>query len=230
MKIFNNEIQKRLYSLADEKYKQFSSSLLPSVKNIIGVRLPELRKIAKEISKNNNVKDYIDNCSVTYFEEIMLKGMVIAYAKFTPEERLKYIKNFVPLIDNWSVCDSFCSSLKFTKQNLDTVWEFLQPYFYSKNEFEIRFAVVMCLNYYIEEKYLNSIFDIFNNIHTDKYYAQMAVAWAVSICYIKYPVLTEAFLLNNTLDNFIYNKSLQKIIESNKIDKDTKIKIKSMRH
>lgn len=220
-------IKERLLKEADESYKNFNQKLIPNINNILGVRVPTLRKISKEIYKNN-WQDFLKQ-EPQYFEETMLQAMVIGHIKNTPELILEYIESFIPKINNWAVCDCFCSSLKFTKNNKELVWDFLQKYLNSNKEYEIRFLLVMLLNYYIEEKYLNKIFKIIEGFQYQDYYAHMGAAWLVSICYIKYPKETTKFLLNSKLDTKTYNKSIQKIIESNKINKNTKDKLKLLK-
>lgn len=221
-------IRNQLFELADEKYQKFSSSLLPNVKNIIGVRLPKLRKIAKIIAKGD-WREFLKSDDSEYFEEGMLKGMVIGYASADVEEILQYAADFIPKIDNWSVCDSFCSSLKIAKNNQERVFEFIKFFIYSEKEYEIRFGIVMLLNYYINEKYLDEVLNLLDYIKHEGYYVKMAVAWAVSMCYVKYTDKTMQYLNNNTLDDFTYNKALQKITESLKVDKDEKQLIRSMK-
>ena len=222
------DLRNRLFELSDEKYKKFHSGLCPNTDNIIGVRLPQLRQIAKDIAKDD-WREYLKNCQEDYYEENLINGLVIAYAKCDAEEKLKYIERFIPKIDNWATCDSFCNSLKFTTKNRELVWDFLQQYLNSDKEFEIRFAVVMMLNFYITEEYIDIVLKTLNKIHHDGYYVKMAVAWAVSICFVHFEEKTMDFLKNNELDDFTYNKSLQKICESLRVDKDTKILIKSMK-
>ncbi len=222
------EIRKELINLADEKYRKFHSNLCPGVENILGVRLPLLRQIAKNLAKDD-YNDYLNNSNTKYYEEIMIEGLIIGYLKIDNENRFNYIKNFVPKINNWAVCDSFCNNLKFTNRNMAEVWGFILPYTSSKNEFDVRFAVVMILNFYIVEDYIDRVLSILNNIHHDGYYVKMAVAWAISFAYIHFPEKTLIFLKNNNLDNFTYNKSLQKIIESNRISKEGKDLMRSMK-
>ena len=229
--MFNNkkeEIREELINLADEKYKKFHSNLCPGVENILGVRLPILRKLSKDLSKNN-YEDYLNNDNAKYYEEVMVEGLIIGYIKTDNETRLKYIRNFVPKINNWAVCDSFCNNLKFTKKNMSEVWDFILPYTSSKNEFDVRFAVVMMLNFYIVDDYIDNVLSVLNHIHHDGYYVKMAVAWAVSFAYIHFPDKALSFLKNNNLDNFTYNKSLQKIIESNRVSKEYKNLMRSMK-
>lgn len=225
-------IRKRLIELQDLNYRDFNAKLLPTVdkKTIIGVRIPSIRNIAKEIAKRDAHTYLNSNLSQDlFFEEKMLRGMVIGYAKLDFDEQLKYIKQFIPSIDNWSVCDSFCSGLKCTKNHQNEVWEFLLPYASSKNEYEARFAAVMLLNYFVDEHYIQQTLKVLDSIQNGKFYTQMAVAWAISICYIKYPILTEEYLQTSTQNRFTYNKALQKIIESNQTNADMKEKMKVMK-
>jgi len=221
-------IRDEIKKLAEEDYQKFSSSLLPGAKNVLGVRLPKLREAAKKIAKGD-WRTYLETCDNYYFEEIMLQGMVIGYAKSDIEEILKYAAAFIPSIDNWSLCDSFCSGLKITKNNKDRVWQFLQPYLFSDEEYHIRFGIVILLNYFIEIEYIERVLAALDKINHEGYYVKMAAAWAVSICYIKLPEKTLEFLQNNNLDDFTYNKALQKITESYRVDKEIKGIIKNMK-
>ncbi|MBW7474648.1 DNA alkylation repair protein [Paenibacillus oenotherae] len=221
-------MREQLLGLADAEYGKFSAALIPNINNIMGVRLPELRKLAKAIAKKD-WRLFLKQAESEYFEEVMLQGMVIGYAQAEIEELLRYTAQFVPKIDNWSVCDSFCSGLKFTKANMEQVWSFLQPCLSSSREYDIRFGVVMLLHFYIEEAYISSVLQLLDGIKHEGYYVKMAVAWAVSICYIKFPEPTMAYLRSNTLDDFTYNKALQKVTESLRVDQETKKLIRSMK-
>lgn len=223
------EIRQELIKLADDKYRSFHSNLCPGVENILGVRLPLLRKIAISLSKEEDYYNYLNNGDTKYYEEIMIEGLIIGYLKTDNENRFNYIRNFIPKIDNWAICDSFCNNLKFTKKNINEVWNFILPYTSSENEFDIRFAIVMMLNFYIIEDYIDDVLNTLNNINHDGYYVKMAVAWAVSYAYIDFPQKTLAFLKNNNLDNFTYNKSLQKIIESTRVSKEDKDLMRSLK-
>lgn len=223
-----DNLRNRLFELADDKYKEFHSSLCPNTENIIGVRLPQLRQIAKEITKGD-WRGFLSTSKEDYYEEVLINGLVIAYAKCDVDERLNYIKDFVPKIYNWAICDTFCNTLKFVNKNKEAVWDFIQPYLKSSKEFEIRFAVVIILNYYITEDYIDIVLETLDKVRHNGYYVKMAVAWAISMCFIKFEEKTMLYLKNNNLDDFTYNKSLQKICESLRVDKKTKALIKSMK-
>lgn len=221
-------IRERLLELADENYRTFSASLIPNIGNVLGVRLPELRKLAKAIAKGD-WRSYLASADNDYFEETMLQGMVIGYAKTDVEERLRLVADFVPKIDNWSICDSFCVGLKFAGANKPRVWEFLQPYLRSDREFEIRFGVVMLLDYFVDERHIGDALQRLAHIRHEGYYARMAVAWALAECYAKFPELTMSCLEAGELDDFTYNKALQKIVESNRVDAESKRIVRAMK-
>lgn len=227
-KSINEEIRSKLFNLSEDEYRNFHNKLCPNTENILGVRLPLLRNIAKDLAKNN-WEAYLNNPYNEYYEEIMIEGLTIGYIKADINTRFKYIKRFIPKIDNWAICDSFCNNLKFTKKNLNEVWEFISTYLSSNKEFELRFAIVMMLHYYINEEYIDRVLHILNDINHEGYYVKMAVAWAISFAYIKFPHKTLVFLKNNNLDSFTYNKSLQKIIESTRVSNEDKDLIRSMK-
>lgn len=218
-------VKQDLLALKDEKYKEFQSMLSPGVNNIIGIRIPVLRQYAKKIPKEVKISSIPND----YYEEIMLKGMLIGMQK---ELDFEQIKNYIPLITNWGICDVFCTGLKKVKKSKDKMWDFLIEYIYSKKEFEVRFAVVMILDYYIEEEYIEKVLDILKTVKHNGYYAKMAVAWAYSLCFIKFFDKTkkefEAIKKENP-DKFIYNKSIQKAIESYRISEENKNILRKMK-
>ena len=222
-------VKAQLLELAEPSYQEFSSKLLPGTTNILGVRLPILRKIAKQIAKEN-WREFLKQNDEVYFEEVMLKGMVIGYTKDASVfEIMQYIKNFVPKIDNWSVCDSFCSGLKITKKHQQQFWPMITSYLSSDNEFEVRFGIVMMLNYYVDNKYVVDTLNHLEQVNHSGYYVRMAIAWAISVCYVQYPNLTLSYLKESQLDTFTYNKALQKICESLKSDQKTKELMKQLK-
>lgn len=222
------EYRNKLEELSEPKYQKFASALIPGVDNLIGVRIPLIRKLAKEIIKKDPVK-YLKVAEDKYFEEIMLQALVIGQLKMDIEIVINEVEKFIPKIDNWSVCDSFCNDIKIVRANKDKIWKFFDYYWHSTKEYEIRFSVVTMLFYYIEDDYIDHLFDCFNYISHQSYYVKMSVAWAISMCFVKYPVKTMQYLKNNCLDNETYNKVLQKIRESMQVDESTKKIIKQMK-
>ena len=229
-KDMKEKIKQELKKRVDLKYKEFHKGLCPGTENILGIRVPVLRNYAKALAKEYKIRDILYQIDDEYYEEIMLQGMLIGLEKDKDIQTiLNDIKEFVPKIDNWAVCDVFCAGLKITSKHLKEIWEFLQKYVKSDKEFEIRFGVVMILDYYITEEYLQKNFDIFDSIHSDKYYVQMAVAWAISICLIKFYDETITYLKRAKIDKFTYNKALQKAIESYRISQEQKAELRKMK-
>ena len=224
------KIRQDLLNLQDKKYKEFHSSLCPGTDNIIGVRVPILRNYAKKLSKQENIKKYIFFNKTKYYEEVMLQGMLIGLIKnIDIKEILTILENFIPKIDNWAVCDICCAGLKIANKNKETVWTFIQKYLKSKKESELRFVIVMMLNYFIDEKYIDKVLTILDNIKHDGYYVKMAVAWTISVVFVKFPKIAMTYLKNNNLDDWTYNKGLQKICESLRVTEETKEAIKAMK-
>lgn len=207
----------------EDSYQKFSSALLPNIDNVLGVRLPKLRKFAKNLLK----EDYESflNHACTYFEETMLQGMLIGLIKEHADIKLNRIKKFLPKINNWSICDSFCCGLKFTKDNQKHVWDFISPLTQSEKEYEVRFAVVMMLNYFVNEDYIDRVLERVALVQHEGYYAKMAAAWALSICYVHFPKKTEK-ILKSLQDNEIKTKAVRKICESLQVSKEEKIRVK----
>lgn len=220
-------LREELESHSEKKYQQFMLKLVPGVNNIIGVRIPTIRKIAKRIAKDAPIT-FLDHAQSKYFEEDMLQALVITELKDI-DIALKEAERFIPKINNWSVCDSFCAGMKLAKKHQELVWDFMKPYWKSTQAYDIRFAVVMMNFHYVNEKYLQELFKIFDSISHGDYYVKMAVAWAISTCFVKFPEETMIYLKNNKLGDETYNKALQKIRESLKVDKKMKGVIKAMK-
>lgn len=225
----NNELlTEQLINMADEKYKAFTQKLVQTDKPILGIQLPKLRVLAKQIVKGDWY-GYLREVQDNYYEEVMLQGIVIGAAKADLNEILPLIDVFVPKIDNWAICDSFCSSLKIVSKNEEAFFAYLQKYLQSDQEFFLRFAVVLLMDFYISEDYVDRLLLIFDEIHHDGYYVKMAVAWAISVCFVKFEQKTMAYLKANHLEDFTYNKALQKIVESYRVTDETKVLIRSMK-
>lgn len=210
----NDVLKSRLLQLADEKYRDFSSKLLPKGEILLGVRLPILRRIAKEILKGDfgNVEKFLEECESEFFEEDMLESFVIAGLKVSLSERKSRTSKFVGKIKNWSVCDSFCCSLKnFVKDLGDEFFPFLQKFLKSKNEYECRFALVMFLMYALNDSKIDETFEKLKYANSDAFYAEMSLAWLLAESYQNYPEKVRDFLNGKNCSDFVYKKTLQKI-------------------
>ena len=221
-------ILERLEKLQDTKYRVFHSKLCPGKDNVLGVRVPAQKKLAKEFAEENWQE--ILNGPIGYWaEEKNVYGLVIAYAPLTMKQQLKYLQKFVPQIDSWAVCDTVCSSLKSFQKNRDMGWEFLQPYLKKRQAYQVRFGVVMLLDHYSTGEYIDRVLECYEDIKMKDYYVQMAVAWGISVAYIKFPERTKKFLQEADLDDFTYNKAIQKCLESFRVSEKDKHILKKMK-
>ena len=214
-----------LYTLKDEKYCQFNKKIVFTGYEMIGIRVPILRNIAKQIS-NTNYEDFLKLSTLKTYEEIFIYGIVISYIE-DYNIFLKHFNKFIKNIDNWAICDMALSSFKIIKKNKDKFEIIIQDLLTSKNEYFVRVGIVSLLYYYIEKERLTKLYEYLDNIKHSGYYVHMAIAWALSVIYIKFPVETQEYLKNNSLPTKTLNKAIQKIRESNRVDKTTKKNILS---
>ena len=221
-------IRQQLFAWQDIKYRDFAKRLLPQTEKLIGVRLPLIDKYARQLVSSRG-KECCCIIPADYFEETMLEAMLISYLPLSLEEKLHCLGRFVPKITNWSICDSLCIRLKFAEQNRSAVWEFLHPFFESTHEYELRFAFVMALNYFLLPEYLDKVFERVAQFKSHKFYAQTAVAWLLSLAFIKFSKETWLFLENCSLDDETFAKTLQKIRESRQISPKVKKEIRKLK-
>ncbi len=226
------EVKEYLINNRDSKYKDFSLELnLMHNKKSIGVRIPVIRELAKILSSKYDIDYLIKNIDEEYYEEILLKGFVIGnYKNLSYEDLIKYIDDHLTKISDWSMCDTFVTSLKITKKYQDRLWEYLSTKLDSKNEYEVRFSLVMILNYYISDSYKDKIYEIIKNIKNEDYYVKMANAWLLSYMFINYFDDTIKFINHNKLDKWTLNKGINKAIESYRITGDKKNILAKIRH
>lgn len=227
------KIREELIKESEESIAKLSAKLSPNSKkeDILGVRIPKLRKIAKQIVKEDG-KLYLEESKKNkqYFEEIIVEGLVIGYSKMDFDERLKLIEIFIPKITSWAINDTFCPTIKVKKEELEKMWKFILPYLDSENEFEVRFAVIMMLDNYIIDDYVDDVIKKLDKVNNEGYYAKMAVAWTMAEIGIKYNEKAMKYLKGkNHLDKFTFNKTLQKMRESYRINLNQKEELKKIK-
>lgn len=228
----NEIIKKELFQMQDLKYKEFNKNLCPDTnKEMIGIRMPILRKYAKTLLKQEFYwKEFVKNNNVQYFEEVILQGLIIGYSKIDYKEKLEYITLFVPRIDSWAICDTFVPTLKIKEKNLADYWNYILKYLESNKEFEIRFAIISMLDYFVNDKYVDKVIKKIDNVSHEGYYVKMGAAWLLAEIGIKYNEKLMKYLsTDNNLDKFTYNKTLQKMIESYRIDDKQKDILRKMK-
>ena len=220
----------------DEKYRQGHIRIINALpeRRILGLHLPEMKQVAKALAKQADAWDILhkfeqehqtDRFRLTY-EETLVWGLTINALKCPWEERLSLLKPYIPILDNWAVCDSFCCNAKWAlKIPSQTLWEFLLPYFHSDKEFEVRFAIVMSMCYLLNEEWLNTIFQQLENIdlrsiHSDytnlpsPYYVRMGIAWLLATALAKYPDETRKFVNASSLTEDVKRLYARKARES----------------
>lgn len=232
--MIRQEIRTQLEREAEADYRAFQSKLTPGVNNILGVRLPRLREIAKQTAKTA-AEEYLTQlqeaalCKDLCYEENMLFGLVIGYASMDRETYRKWLDRFVPVIDNWAVCDSCCMTYKWMRKQPEYWWEYAVQWIRTDMEYGIRFGLIVILAHFADEAHIEEIFALCNQIRNEGYYVKMAQAWLISVCFVKSAEQTFLFLQHDQMDDFTHNKAIQKTCESYRVSKEWKEKIRSLR-
>lgn len=206
--------------LADPIYAEFASGGTPTEFPFLGVRLPDLRALAKEIMKAGNAEEFLAHPPQS-FEEVMTQGIIIASLPY--EEMRGRVFQFVRGIDNWGVCDTFCNTAKSVKKHREEFLEGVIDPLLDGGEFEVRVGLVMLLCHYVSAEYLSVIFDRVMRVKDrEEYYIKMAVAWLMAECFIKFPDETGAVLMAGALPKWTQNKTISKIRDSYRVPEEVK--------
>lgn len=245
-----------LKRISEEEYKRFSEALIPGKTNMLGVRLPAIRKLARRYA-NEDFIEYVKSESL-YFEEKMLKALIIGYATEKDKDitrGMELLERFVGQIDNWSVCDSFCNTFKVVRNDMEKSWMYIKKYVNSGDEFQVRVGLVLMLNHFIKvdsagkrisrrnsididmllvEQNSKGLFEdrilsILNRSYTEGYYSMMAAAWTLAEMFMTYPYSTYMLLKDNNIDDITNNKAIQKICESHTPTNEVKLYIKKLK-
>lgn len=208
---------KELCLLTDQNYLEFNKRIIFTNDKMIGIRTFNIRKISKELSKSNFTSFL--NCKYCgYFEELLIRGILLSYIK-DYNLFVLYLDEFVKDIDNWAICDIALSSYKIVIKNRDKFIEKIIKYLESEEEFIVRVGVIFLLDYYLVDEYIDYVFELINSIKCRAYYVDMAIAWLISVAFVKYREETIEFLDNNNLDGEIIRMAIQKIRDSKRVDK-----------
>lgn len=217
----NNEILQKLFSLKDVGYKEFNSSLIPSVNKdtVIGVRTPLLKGYAKEIKNSLLEKEFLSNLPHSYFEENNLHAFLIAEIK-DYKECIERVNEFLPYIDNWATCDSF--KPKCFAKNKDKLIVEIKNWLKSDKEYTVRFGVLMLLTHFLDGDFKEEYLRVVANINISTYYVDMMCAWYFATALAKQWNSAVKYLEDKVLKEFIHNKTIRKAIESYRITPDQK--------
>ncbi len=216
-----------LQESAEPEYARFSSKLIPGKEGIIGVRIPRIRSLSKQIIKDD-WRSFLEE-EPQNFEEEMLRGLVIATAPMDTEERISRTEQFLDLIDNWSTCDSFCSAWKVKRSDSSRTYDYFSSLMDSGSEYRMRVSVVFRMDHFLDEEHVEDILKDVIRYRNEGYYYKMGAAWAVSFCFIKFPDVTIRYLEEPNLDDWICNKSIQKICESFRVSDEDKDSVKALK-
>ena len=222
------EIQKELFSLQDKEYMKFLSKLTPNVSEdtIIGVRIPEIRKLAKKLVKNNEYEDFLKELPHKYYDENLLHGAIISENKDF-ENCIELLNSFLPFVDNWAVCDTI--SPKIFKKHKKELIEKIKEWSQSDKTYTCRFGVEMLMTHFLDEDFKKEYLEMVANIHSEEYYVKMVVAWFFATALAKQWDYAVIYLENNRLDVWVHNKTIQKARESLKILEDKKGYLKGLK-
>jgi len=222
------EIQKELFALQDKEYMKFLSKLTPNVSEdtIIGVRIPEIRKLAKKLLKNNEYEDFLKELPHKYYDENLLHGAIISESK-NFEKCIKLLDNFLPFVDNWAVCDTISPKIfkKYKKELIEKIKEWSQ----SDKTYTCRFGVEMLMTHFLNEDFKKEYLEVVADIHSEEYYVKMVVAWFFATALAKQWDYAVIYLENNRLDVWVHNKTIQKARESLRILEDKKGYLKGLK-
>lgn len=217
-------VRERLLDMRAAGNKEFSVKLHPGVDNVLGLRLPQLRKLAAEIAKGDWER-YLSAPGDLYMEERMLHGMVLGCIPVNDfENYLNLVAQFVPTVNSWSVCDSFnfAGGRKFIAKNDREIFTWLQQWLKSDREYEVRFGIVMLMQYYVREEYLDELKQLLGAVGHTGYYVSMALAWAISVIIVKFPDEGIAWLKTRPTDKVTVGRAIQKCIDSYRVSAENK--------
>lgn len=222
------QILDKLFDLKNETYAEFQSKLLPNIKRekIIGVRVPEMRKLAKEYFKNEESKIFLNDLPHEYYDENLLHGMLISEIK-DYDECINELEKFLPFIDNWAVCDTI--SPKVFKNNKEKLIEKIKIWISSKETYVCRFGILMLMKHFLDDDFKSEYLEIVANIKSDEYYVNMMIAWLFATALSKHWDETIIYLENKKLGTPVHNKTIQKARESYRITARQKEYLKGLK-
>lgn len=210
---------------SDAKYHQFNTKLANTSLPSYGVRIPVLRALSRELSKTD-WQTLLKECHVAddTLEIRMLRGLMIGHIKDWNLARQLWM-DFVPIIESWSECDCSCAGVKITPKQKPEMFELISHFLKSKNEFELRFAVIMLMNFFITPENIDRVLAIYDKVPTDTYYVSMAVAWGLSVCVVKERDKTLEYFKISKLDTTTLKRTAQKVRDSFRVSAEDKYEI-----
>lgn len=222
------ELQKRLFEMQDMAYRDFQSKLMPTVdkEKIIGVRVPMLRKFAKEYARTAESREFLQALPHKYYEEDNLHSFLIEEMK-DYEEAVRAVDIFLSYVDNWSTCDMRTPSV--FKKHLSELMESIKVWIVSDETYRVRFAIRMLMKYYLDEAFDVQYFHMVEAVKSEEYYINMMIAWYFATALAKQYDKAVRVLQEKRLDVWIHNKTIQKAIESYRITEEQKAYLRTLK-
>lgn len=228
----SEDIITKLKSFEDADYKAFHSKLCSSSYPMIGVRIPQIRSLAKEASKTHTV-ELFDGFKPKYYEEVLFYGFYLANLKLSIEETLPRFVYIAKFFDCWAHVDTVVSSFKMFSKHQDIVWEFMQPFGESDDEFILRTYVIVQMCYFLDnDKNIKRTLDEMVKLdgsQKEMYYVDMAIAWLISVALVRNYELTKKYLFENKFSASVQNKAIQKAIDSFRILAEQKLELRMLK-
>lgn len=214
-------IRERLFSLQDLTYRDFNAKLIPNIpyENVIGIRTPDIRKLAKELGNAEQGRQLIKILPHKYHEENCLHAFIIEQLK-DYDQCAAEIDRFLPFVDNWAVCDSL--SPKVFAKNKERLLNDIRRWTASDRTYTIRFGVGMLMRHYLDEAFSPEFPEIVAGIRSEEYYVNMMLAWYFATALAKQYEATIPYLEEKRLSVWVHNKTIRKAIESYRITKEQK--------
>ena len=222
------KITDKLFELQDKEYGEFQAKLTPGIEKnqIIGVRVPVVRKLAKEYIKDEESQEFLNTLPHEYYDENMLHGLLISEVK-DYEKCIELIDKFLPYVDNWAVCDIM--SPKVFKKNKNKLIIKIKEWLKSEHTYMCRFGIEMIMSHYLDEDFKEEYLEMVSKIHSEEYYVQMVIAWLFATALAKQWDATITYIENQKLDKWIHNKTIQKARESYRITDEQKEYLKGLK-
>ena len=224
-----DSIKEELFKLQDLKYRDMQIKIIPNIDSdtIIGVRTPDLRRLAKELLKGD-YKSFIEDLPHKYFDENQLHAFIISGIK-DYDECLDCFNKFLPYIDNWATCDQQSPKVFNKNVNKDKVLKEIKKWIKSKNTYTIRFGIGMLMRNYLDKDFKPEYLELVSNIKSKEYYVNMMIAWFFATALAKQYDSTISYIKENKLDIWVHNKTIQKAIESFRITPEQKEYLRSLK-
>lgn len=222
------EIRQRLYELQDIGYRDFQAKLIPNIASdsMIGVRTPILRNLAKELSKDPDIVEFLQDLPHSFFDENQLHAFLISEIK-DYKECIKQLIRFLPFIDNWATCDQL--SPKVFKKHRAALLTAVKEWIRSDQTYTVRFGIGMLMQHFLDEDFDPEYPQLVAAVRSEEYYINMMIAWYFATALAKQYDTTLPYIEQRKLDVWTHNKTIQKAVESNRITPEQKEYLKSLK-